>query len=789
MKKVVVVFLFSALIFRAGAQKITIQGRISDASDATSLPGAHVMVAGTYIGTFSSADGSFALSLKPVFPLDIIVSFMGYRSDTLHLTQWDGKTLDIRLEPAAVISNEIVIQSIRSGSHDAPTYSNLSPVQLKTINNGSDIPVLLDQLPSVTSGSDAGTGIGYTAFRLRGTDQNRINVTLNGVPYNDPESHGVFWVDVPDLASSAENIQVQRGVGLSTNGAASFGGSVNILTHSYRPDAFAEINLRGGSYNTRGTTLLFGTGLLKNHWIIDGRASLLHTDGYVDRARADLHSLMGNIAWYGKKSNVRLMVMHGRENTYQAWNGIPKDSLSTNRTYNPYTYENEIDFYDQNHFHLVMTHQHNRKWSSGATAFLTTGYGYYEQKKDDEAFSEYLLPDLIVGNDTISETDLIRRKLMENYFYGIVVSTHYDNLKKLTLDLGGTMSRYEGDHFGQVIWMQYAGESNINHEYYRCDGLKDDVSGYAKMRYSLNSKLSLLTDMQVRSIAFTIGGDEDTRRNLDISKRYLFANPKISLQYKRGKNTLYAYAGTAGREPNRYMMVDADSGNVPEPEFLIDYEAGFTHAADQWNVQMNLYYMDYRDQLVQTGEINDVGAAVYSNVSESYRAGIELIGGWNISRKIQWQGNLTLSRNKIKNLKVFVDDWDTWTQRSENYSSTDISFSPALIAASQLTLSPSRKFKFLITGKFVGRQYIDNTMSWERQLHPYSVADIHAEYHPQVRGLKEISFRLSLRNVFSTEYETNAWVYRYYSAGQHAVMDGYFPQAPLNWLGSVMVKF
>lgn len=815
MKKVVVFLFFVGLIFALQAQKVTLQGKISDALSGEMLAGANVYVAGTFTGTFSKPDGSFAVETREKFPLKLVVSFLGYKADTIEIAAVPSKPIEVKLKPSAVVSDEIVIRSIRLNGQDAATFTNFGAEKLQSINTGADIPVLLDLLPSVTSSSDAGTGIGYTAFRLRGTDQNRINVTLNGVPYNDPESHGVYWVDVPDLASSSENIQVQRGVGSSTNGAASFGGSINIQTHSFKPDPFVNLNFRGGSYNTLGSNVLFGTGLLNGKWIIDGRASLLHSDGYVDRASTDIQSMMGNVAYYGDKTLIRFMLMHGKEQTYQAWNGVPSVRLnndsagmqlyadnylytqqqvdemlnSDSRTYNLYTYENEIDFYEQNHYHLVISNQHTRQWSSSATAFLTTGYGYYEQKKDGQSFSDYLLPDLIFGADTITETDLIRRKLMQNYFYGAVFSANYDNLKNISLNFGGTLSRYDGEHFGNVIWMQNAGTSEINHEYYRCDGLKDDFSGYAKARYTFAKNTTAMLDLQVRNVAFTITGNEDDKKDLNIEEAYTFFNPKASIIHRFGKNTAYAYFGVAGREPNRYMMVDADSGKMPTPEVLFDYEAGFTHSTDKWNANINCYFMNYRDQLVQTGEINEVGAAVYVNVPESYRAGIEVSGIVKISKKIDWQGNITASVNKIKNLIVYTDDWDTGIQRTDTFASSDISFSPSLIAASQIGYSPMKNLRFSLTGKFVGRQFIDNTSNWERQLHPYTVADINIEYIVKPKFVKEVAFRLSIRNIFSEKYESNAWIYRYYYGGEHYVMDGYFPQAPLNWLGSVSIKF
>ncbi|HPB01969.1 MAG TPA: TonB-dependent receptor, partial [Bacteroidales bacterium] len=671
MKKVVVFLFFFTMLFVANSQKTTLSGTVFDKSTGKTLPGANVVISGTLNGTFSASDGSFSVSTRTSFPLTVIVSYMGYNTDSISLQSVPESSLKISLTPAAVISDEIVIKAIRINNQDAAACSNLDPVGIAKINTGTDIPVMLDALPSVTTSSDAGAGIGYTAFRMRGTDQSRINVTINGVPYNDPESHNVYWVDIPDIASSSESIQVQRGVGTSTNGSSSFGGSINISTHSYKPDPLATLNFKAGSFGTYGSTALFGTGLLNGQWTIDGRASIMHSDGYIDRASADIQSLQTNVAWYGEKTLVRMMLMHGKEKTYQAWEGVPKDSLETNRTFNPYWYENEIDLYTQNHFHLVISNQHSQKWTSSATAFLITGNGYYEQYKDEESFSDYLLPDLIIGGDTITETNLIRRKMMDNYFYGAVFSANYDNRKKLQINLGGNLSRYDGDHIGNVIWMQYSGDSDINHEYYLNNGLKDDISGYAKLRYSIKKHTTIIADMQIRNVRYQVEGDEDDKKNLSIDKSFLFANPKASILHAFGKHSVYGYFGVAGREPNRYMMVDADSGKMPVHEILFDYEAGYKYTADKWNINLNLFYMNYRNQLVQTGEINNIGSAIYVNVPESYRAGIEGIWEWKINKKFDFSGNATYSVNKIKDLLVFIDDWDTWSQHSEFYKTSD----------------------------------------------------------------------------------------------------------------------
>ncbi|MBN2728651.1 MAG: TonB-dependent receptor [Bacteroidales bacterium] len=771
------------------AQTTQLNGKIVDQSSNEVLPGANVYVEGSLNGCSSNSDGIFSLRTKKSFPLTLIISYVGYQTVELNLDKVPTKDLIIKLKLKETIADEIIIKGVRQGENTPITYTNIVQIELEQINTGQDMPILLEMTPSLTTTSDAGTGFGYTGLRIRGTDQNRINVSINGVPYNDPESHGVYWVDVPDLASGSESIQIQRGVGTSSNGAASFGGSINIQTIKLNPNAYAKLNSRFGSYNTYGSTLLFGSGLINGKWVLDGRTSLLHSDGYVDRAYTDIKSIYLNGGYYGEKTMIRALIMSGIEDTYQAWSGIPKDSLETNRTYNPYSYENEIDHYQQDHYHLLISNQHNRNWSSSATLFLINGNGYYEQYRNDDDFADYAIPYPIIGSDTLESTNLIRRKWMDNSFYGGIFNINYDSKKKLDIVFGGGINRYAGNHFGNIIWMQFAGNSDINHEYYRNNGTKDDQNLYLKANYKLFENTTISADLQGRRIAQTVNGDEDDKKNLAIDEEYFFVNPKIGIFHQMKKHSFYAYVGMANREPNRYMLVDADSAQKPSSERLTDYEVGYRYQSENVSSNVNFYYMNYKDQLVLTGEINSVGAPIYVNVPESYRAGVELINAWQIHKKLKWNNSTTFAMNKIKNFTAYIDDWDTWGQVSEFYPETDISFSPAIILSNSFEIKPVKNLSILLSSKYVSRQYIDNTASKERSLDPYFVNNVHLQYTLKPKFVQRIAFRLAILNILSEEYENNAWVYRYYYSGEHAVMDGYFPQSPINFMGSVQIDF
>jgi len=793
MKKffLMVILIMTMVLLTQAQQSIsTISGRISDAQSGTTLVGAHVRIEGTYLATTTNAEGYFMMKNVHMDSLTLIVSFVGYKSHREHVTRNNNQFFEFKLNVNAITTEEIVITASRADEMTPSTQQTVSGAKLREYGSGKDLPVLLELTPSVVSNSDAGAGIGYTDFRIRGTDISRINVVINGVPLNDPESHSIFWVNMPDLVSSVDNIQIQRGIGTSSNGAAAFGASVNIQTTKFEPDPYAEISSSAGSFNSFSNTVKFGTGLVHGRWYADGRLSQVSSDGYIDRAFSNLKSYFFNAGYYGDKTIVRFTMMGGNEKTYQAWGGVPKDSLETNRTYNPYSYENETDNYAQSHFHLNMMHQHNAKLTFNATAFLITGAGYYEQYKENKKLSDYGLNPFSIGVDTIKRSDLIQHKNLDNTFYGLNASMHFNSLKKTKISSGIAWNNYTNDHFGEIIWMQYAGDVPANHQWYFNTGHKQDYSAYVKGTYLLSKKVSLFGDVLYRHIDYEMNGLHDNLRDLTQNHSFDFFNPKAGVFISlNSNNECYASFAMAGREPTRSDFSEADPGEEIRQELLYDYEAGYNLKMKKLRLNVNVFYMDYKDQLILTGKINNVGKSVMTNVPESYRAGVEGVVLWKIAKKIEFEGNISLSQNRIKNFTEYVDDWDTGTQVSKDLGETDISFSPSVVSGAELRYTPLENLNLSLTSKYVGRQYIDNTSSFERSLNPWYVNNFNVSYRIHNFLWDEIELRFSVINLFDVQYESNAWVYRYYYGGQEFVTDGYFPQAGRHFMVGIKLRF
>ncbi|MFC2111081.1 TonB-dependent receptor [Bacteroidota bacterium] len=787
-KKLIVLAILPLLIPLFSSGQYQLSGIITDKESNESLVGAHIIVENTFIKTTSAKNGEFLIkNLKGKVKLRL--SYVGFKTYFEEIEISKNTILNIQLERNTIIQDEVIITATRAGEKTPTAFTNISKIEISEMNLGQDIPILLDATPSVITTSDAGTGIGYTGIRIRGTDMTRINITVNGIPLNDAESHGVYWVNMPDFASSIDDIQIQRGVGTSTNGAAAFGASINIQTLKLNAKPYAEINNSFGSFNTLKHTVSVGTGLLDGKWAIDGRLSKLSTDGYVDRAFSDLKSFYISGSYYAKKSMLKLNIFSGKEYTYQAWNGIPKDSLETNRTYNSYTYENETDNYQQDHYQLHYSYQINRFLNLNSALHYTKGSGYYEQFKDGRSFSDYKLNDFIIGGDTITETDLIQQKWLDNDFYGITYSLNYDK-KKIRSSLGGAWNKYDGDHFGKVIWAKSASNSEINHQWYFNNGLKTDFNVFVKVNYQIMEKLSLYVDIQHRQINYDIKGDHDDLRDLTQNHTYSFINPKAGIFYEINEkhNAFVSYA-VGNREPSRGSFRDADPNKVPTEETLYDYELGYNFNLSKFILNCNFYYMDYKDQLVLTGKINSVGDPIMTNVPESYRLGIEVSAAFKITDKLMWNVNTTYSENKIKNFTEYVDNWDSWSQESKELGKTDIAFSPKIIANSQLSYKLIKNFNISFATKYVDKQFIDNTSNNNRKLDSYIVNNLRLNYSFKTKLFKEVGLNFMLNNIFNEEYESNAWVYRYTSDGQEYALDGYFPQAGINILFGLNLKF
>ncbi|GAB3500323.1 TonB-dependent receptor [Spirosoma knui] len=769
--------------------QLSISGTVSDADGGT-LPGAAVVLEGTYTGTFTDAAGTFRLTNVKPGSVSVRVSLLGYEAQTQPVTLTQNTTLTFSLKKSAVLVDEVVVSATRANQKSAIAYTDVSRQYLDKLNLGQDIPQLLNFTPSVVTTSDAGAGVGYTGIRIRGSDATRVNVTLNGIPYNDAESQGTFFVNMPDFASSVSSIQIQRGVGTSMNGAGAFGASLNIQTTKLETKPYAESNLSAGSFGTHKVNVLAGTGLLNNHFVLDARLSSVHSDGYIDRAFSNLKSFYISGGYYTDKSFIRLNIFSGQEQTYQSWGGVPENLLKTNRTYNPYTYDNETDNYQQDNYQLITSHELSRKWRLNASFFYTKGRGYYEQYRPEDKYSNYGLPDVVIGDSTIRRTDIIRRRWLDNDFYGTVFSLDYNSFGKLTANIGGGWNTYDGDHYGEIIWARIAGTTNIRDRYYTDNAKKTDFNLYAKAFYQFTPKLTAFADAQVRTVDYSFLGFNSQLQNVQQNAGLTFFNPKAGLTYTiNDRSTVYASVGVGHREPNRDDYTQSTPMSRPKAERLIDYEAGYKVQRQRLAFTANVYYMNYRNQLVLSGQLNDVGAYNRVNIPVSYRAGLELEVGTQLAKQLRWNVNATFSQNKIRNFTEFLDNFDNGQQESRQYTETDISFSPNVIAGSQLLYTPVKGLELGLLSKYVGKQFLDNTSNENRKLDAYFTNDIRLIYSLKPKFAQEIAFTILFNNVLNELYESNGYTYAYISEGRVTADNGYYPQAGRNFLAGVRVRF
>jgi iron complex outermembrane receptor protein len=685
----------------------------------------------------------------------------------------------------------VEVKAIRAGATAPFAKTNISRQEIRRQNLGQDLPFLLNQTPSVVVNSDAGNGIGYTGIRIRGTDATRINVTLNGIPYNDAESQGTFFVDLPDFASSVNSIQVQRGVGTSTNGPGAFGATINFSTHEVNRQAYAELNNSFGSFNTLKNTLRVGTGLLSDHFTADFRASRVSSDGYIDRATSDLNSLYFSGAYLSGNTNLRLTMFTGKQKTYQAWNGVSEADLATNRTINyagmekpGEPYNDETDNYLQNHFQFFFDQKLGSGWTFNTALFLTRGKGYYEQYKAGEDYADYGMGYPMMGNTPILNTDLVRQLWLDNYYYGNIFS--FQHRRGATeLSIGGAATQYDGRHFGQVVWAEQG--LTAEKAWYDLDAVKKDLNVYAKWQQTLSSRWQLFTDLQYRTVDYDLEGFRDNP-GLFIYNKYNFLNPKIGFTYSHDNWRAFASYSQANKEPNRDDF-EAGAGQQPRPEQLHDWELGVEGKRGGWNWSANLYYMNYKDQLVLTGRINDVGAYTRTNIPDSYRAGIELQTGGIINHWFRASGNLTLSRNRVKDFTEYTDDYDNGGQKTNFYEETALAFSPSVIGSATLTFNPIKAFSVDLPGKYVSRQYLDNTAALSRSLAPFYTQDIRAIYSLSRGRLKKAELILQANNIFNKKYEPNGYTFSYYYNNQLTTGNYYFPMAGRTFLVGVNVGF
>ena len=802
MKKITALLVMVFIAIPVFAQ-FTLRGTVKDAADKNPLPGANVIIEDSFRGVHAGSNGGFVFESLNKGTYTIRVSYVGYQTHVEEIEVDDATVVEIFLEPSAILSQEVIVRVTRADSRTPSTYTNVNREELTGRNLGQDIPVLLNLTPSLITSSDAGAGVGYTWMNIRGSDNSRINVTLNGVPVNDAESHGVWWVNMPDIVSSTENIQIQRGVGTSTQGAASFGATISLNTTGLNRDPYAEIFNSGGSFNTLRNTANFGTGLMADRWAFDGRLSRITSDGYIDRSFSDLKSFYFSGGYYGKNTVIQAITFSGKEQTYQAWNGVPSNMLETNRTFNPsgmyfdqdgnmQFYENETDNYQQDHYQLHITRRINADWVGNTSFHYTYGRGYYEQYRENDRFSRYGLPNVVIDDTEFSRTDLIRQRWLDNHFYGLTWSANYKGSGRLNSIVGGGYNMYDGDHFGKIIWARLAQDIDKDYRYYDNNAEKKDFNVFVKTNYEIFPGLFVFGDLQYRNIIYDfvgLGMVENEIVPLEQTAGFDFFNPKAGFVYEiSSKHNVYTFAGISNREPVRRDFTESSPDSRPRHETLRNLEVGYKYTAGNLKLGLNYYLMDYRDQLILTGEINDVGGFTRTNIEDSYRMGIELESTYRFNSMFSWSGNITLSRNKIPEFTEYSDQYDenwNWTgTHVQTYTNTDIAFSPSVIGASRLDFTPFSGASFAIMSKYVGKQYIDNTMSSDRMLDAYFVNDLKLAYTFENSIFRELELSFLINNILDVQYITNAWIYKGFVGdnGLIAIEDGYFPQAGRHFL-------
>jgi iron complex outermembrane receptor protein len=782
-----------------------IKGRVTD-QEGNPLPGTSVTITRTFLGAVAGTEGTYSVAGLKDGLYTVRFSFVGFKTVTLEVNLLGEAIADAVLEPDILMAGEVIINALRAGNRTPVAFSDISDEELLKNNLGRDLPFILSLTPSLVETSESGNGIGYTAMRIRGTEGNRINVTIDGIPLNDPESQQVFWVDLPDLASSVDNIQIQRGAGTSTNGAGAFGASINIQTRSPDNKPFAETDFSAGSFGTFKTMAAAGTGLLSEKFALQMRYSTLKSDGYIERTGSDHRSAFITGIYSGNKSGLKANIILGEEKTRIGWWGVPQEMLSINRRYNPageYTdqngntqyYDNETDNYIQNHFQLIYNLKANNTVSLQTALHYTRGKGYYEEYREDRNYVDYGLLPLNINGTGIYKTDMIRRKWMSNDFYGMVWSVNY-NKERISAVLGGGANRYIGDHFGRILWMAWSGNYKKDYQWYLNTGIKGEVNIYGKLTYSLTDRVSLFGDLQYRYIRYRLDGQDDDLKEIGQEHGYNFFNPKTGIFFNIDQNQdLYYSFSVANREPTRTDFKEAagDDDATPLPERLFDHELGYRFRRDKISADINFYSMLYRNQLVPTGELSDVGYPIMTNVISSYRIGVELSAGFRPLDFLEWRVNTTISRNRIRNFIEYYTDYNTsdWSSeyRSREPRDVDIAYSPRLTGTSDLAVKTAPWLKIHFISKYVGMQYFDNTMSSERRLSPYLVNNLRIDFEPITNKIRAITIQLLINNLFNTEYESNAYGGNWYEDGNEKTWAYYFPQAGINYMLRLSVKF
>ena len=799
-----VVLCFLLINLTANAQH-NFKGRVLD-KNGLKIQGANIKENDNKI-TYTDNNGDFYIFSKKNI-INIEITHVGYlkKIDTINISETKEKNFIIK--DGILLKDQIKVLSTRAKDDSPYAYENLTLYELNKNNTGRDIPYLLDFTPSVTITSDAGSGIGYTGIRIRGSDANRINVTINGIPYNDAESHGVFWVDLPDIASSTNTIQIQRGVGPSTNGGGAFGGTINIKTGTPSEKAYVDYGTSMGSFKTFKNTLNLNSGLLKQHWNFTLRLSKITSDGYVDRAYSNLWSYYAAATYFTKKTSFQFINFSGKENTYQSWWGTPesrvfndvngmqkviinngfdeeqKDNLlNSGRTYNYYTYENEIDDYQQDHYQFHFNHDISNSSNIHFALHYTYGRGFYEQFRKNEPLSNYF-------NDYENiYTNLVRRRWLNNDFFGFTYS-YFKRTTKTELTIGGAYNIYKGDHFGKII---STGIPNmvLKNPYYLSKSDKKDGNVFIKYDWSLNYKLKLFTDMQIRKYSHNSNGSDNDRSVINFDSKNIFFNPKIGFNFKLNPTSnIYSSISVANREPIRIDFLD--SYEKPKHETLYDFEFGYNINYKLGFFKTNLYWMEYKNQLITTGELNDVGGYIRTNAKKSRRVGIEILNRI-IIKKFNISSSLTLSKNFVYDFNEILydygNDFNQYNIIKNTYSKSNIAFSPEITGYNNLEYKTLKNITTSFKTKYVGKQYLDNTSNTNRSINSYLINSLDVEARLNVKGLKKLFIKFSINNIFNKMYSSNGYTFGYYAGTDYEVRENYlYPQAGRNYMFSLNIK-
>lgn len=795
MKKHMFFYFFFFAVSAMFAQQYKLSGTITN-ENGNPLMGIHIVLPQQNKEDTTDYEGNYTLNLSQG---DYKVEYhaIGYETQIVQVNLNKDTILNLVMVASSQTLEEVLVRGVRVDADSPITHSNMDKEELGKRNLGQDLPIMMNFLPSVVTTTDAGAGVGYTGIRVRGTDATRINVTLNGIPYNDAESQGTFWVNMPDFTSSVEGLQLQRGVGTSTNGSGAFGASINLQTDAISPKPYASIANSFGSFNTWKHTAKFSTGLIDDHFEMAGRLSKVKSDGYIDRAFTDLTSYYLHGAYITDKTLVKAIMFGGDQQTYQAWNGVDAETMKTDRTFNSagmYTdangnikfYEDETDNYKQDHYQFHWNQRINHTWSTNVSLNYTKGLGYFEQYKEKDKFSTYGMTPYEVNGELVDKTDLIRRRWLDNDYYVVSANVEYKDTDWV-ITAGGFYSHYTGDHFGEVIWAEHAAGTSKGDRYYFNDAKKTESTVFAKANYNINEKWKAFADVQGRFVNYETKGLSSSIVELDVNKSFSFFNPKAGLSYQASKaNQFYLSYAKAHREPNRQDFEE----NIEDAESLDDWELGWRYNGERFSLSSNLYYMSYKNQLILTGDLDDTGRPVRTSSGNSYRAGLELDAAYQFSPKFAWMANATFSSNKNKD---FVTEWDG---ELVDFGNTELSFSPSMVASNMFLYEPTSNLNIGFLSKYVGKQYMSNVETAASKLDAYFVHDLQLSYkwEPGVFA-KSITFSGLVNNLFNKKYESNGFYFTYeddYSnPGQVSTMEGagYYPQAGINFLVGVTILF